>query len=93
MRYGYDRAKKKTKQGRDRFTFNVQHKFEARTLIGAPKENEGRDGPIRSFDESRVRRIPSGLRSDLPLFGGEADVGGNRVVGSGLGDWVNGGMY
>ena len=35
---------KKTKQKRrDRFTFNVQHGFEARTLIGAPRRNEGVD--------------------------------------------------
>ena len=85
MRYGYDRAKKKTKQGRDRFTFNIQHKFEARTLIGAPKENEGRDGPIRSFDETRVRRTPNGHRSDPPLFGEGVGVEDNQVVGSELG--------
>ena len=86
MRYGYDRQKKKkTKQKRrDRFTFNVQHGFEARTLIGAPKGTRG--GPIRSFDETHVRRSPYGHHSDLPLFGEGVGVGGNQVVGNGLGD-------
>ena len=85
MRYGCDRAKKKQSKNRDRFTFNVQHKFEARTLIGAPKEDEGRDGPIRSFDETRVRRIPNGHRSDLPLLGEGVGVGDNQAVGNGPG--------
>jgi hypothetical protein len=76
---------KKTKQSRDRFTFNVQHKFGTRTLIGAPKEKEGRDGPIRSFDETRVRRTLNEHRSDLPLFGEEVGVGDNQVVVDGLG--------
>lgn len=40
--------KKKTKQKRrDRFTFNVQHKFEARTLIGAPRKTGRTDQIIR----------------------------------------------
>ena len=84
MRYGCDRGgeEKKTKQSRDRFTFNVQHKFEARTLIGAPKENEGRDGPIRSFDETRVRRTPNGHRSDLLLFGEGVGAGDNQAAGN-----------
>jgi hypothetical protein len=78
------RSDEKTKQKRrDRFTFNVQHKFEARTLIGAPRKTL--DGPIRSFDETRVRHIPNGHRSDLPLFGEGVGVGCNQVVGNGLG--------
>lgn len=90
MRYGYDRTKKKKQSKNEmglRSTFN---RFGARTLIGAPKDNG--DGPIRSFDESRVRCIPNGHRSDLPLFGEGVGVGGNQVVGSEPGGWANGGM-
>jgi len=83
MRYGYDRAREKKKQSKNdkiglRSTFN---KFEARTLIGAPR-GKTRDGPIRSFDETHVRRIPNGHRSDLPLFGEGVGVGGNQAVGN-----------
>ena len=52
-------------------------------MIGAPRKTRG--GPIRSFDETRVRRIPNGYRSDLPLFGEGVGVGGNLVVGNELG--------
>lgn len=44
------------------------------------------DGPIKSFDEIRVRHIPSGLRSDLKLFGEAVSGAGNQVVGNELGD-------
>jgi len=67
-----------------RSTFNS---FEARTLIGAPKDN--RDGPIRSFDESRVRCNPTGHRSDLPLFGEGVGVRDNQVVGGEPEDWAD----
>jgi len=84
MRYGMIGREKKTKQKRrDRFTFNVQHGFETRTLIGAPRRTRG--GPIRSFDETHVRRIQNGYHSDLPLFGEGVGVGGNQAVGNGLG--------
>lgn len=68
------RKKKKTKQKRDRFTFNVQHKFGARTLIGAPEDNEGRTDQI-------IRRESCPPYPERAPFGSATFWGGGRRRG------------
>ena len=84
MGHGCDRVKKQSKNDEIGLRSTLKHKFGARTPIGAPRKT--RDGPIRSSDETRARRTPSGHRSDLPLFGEGVGAGGNQVAGNGPGD-------
>lgn len=73
-RHGCDREKKKTKQNDEIVYVQRSTQIEARTLIGAPKENEGRTDQI-------IRRDSCPPYPERTPFGSATFWGGGRRRG------------